>query len=144
VTALPTEIVLAVVRRGGRICLARRSQQVATSRGLWSVITGYLEPATDPLSQAWTELSEELGLVAPDLTFVRRIEPVPLSSALSGKAFLVYPFLFDCKPAAQVVLNWENDDVEWVEPVRLASSDCVPWQQQLVDALLGTRPNATE
>jgi len=136
VVTLPTEIVLAVVRRGQRICLARRSQQVATSRGKWSVVTGYLEPATDPLSQAWTELREELGLCSPDLRLVRSLDAVPLSSPLSGKAFVVYSFLFECAPAANLVLNWENDQVEWVEPSRLTSPDCVPWQQPLVEALL--------
>jgi 8-oxo-dGTP pyrophosphatase MutT (NUDIX family) len=136
VTPLPTEIVLAVVRCGSRICIARRSQQVATSRGKWSVVTGYLEPATDPLNQAWTELREELGLCSPDLTLVVGLDPVALASPLSGKAFLVHPFLFDCEPAARVVLNWENDDVKWVEPARLASPDCVEWQQPLVEALL--------
>jgi 8-oxo-dGTP pyrophosphatase MutT (NUDIX family) len=109
---------------------------VATSRGKWSVVTGYLEPASSPLNQAWTELREELGLCSPDLTLVRSLEAVSLSSPLSGKAFLVYPFLFDCDPTARVVLNWENDDVEWVEPARLASPDCVTWQQPLVEALL--------
>jgi 8-oxo-dGTP pyrophosphatase MutT (NUDIX family) len=136
VVTLPTEIVLAVVRCGQRICLARRSQQVATSRGKWSVITGYLEPATDPLTQAWTELHEELGLRSPELKLIRSLDAVALSSPLSGKAFLVYSFLFDCEPAASLVLNWENDEVEWVEPSRLASPDCVAWQQPLVDALL--------
>jgi 8-oxo-dGTP pyrophosphatase MutT (NUDIX family) len=136
VVTLTTEIVLAVVRRGQRICIARRSQLVATSRGKWSVVTGYLEPATDPLAQAWTELHEELGLCSPELKLVCGLDAVPLSSPLSGKAFLVYPFLFDCEPAAKVVLNWENDNVEWVEPSRLASPDCVPWQLALVEALL--------
>ena len=61
---------------------------------------------------------------------------MPLSSPLSGKAFVVYSFLFECAPAANLVLNWENDQVEWVEPSRLTSPDCVPWQQPLVEALL--------
>jgi 8-oxo-dGTP pyrophosphatase MutT (NUDIX family) len=132
----PTEIVLAVVRCGSQICVVRRSQLVATSRGMWSVVTGYLEPPADPLTQAWTEIEEELGLARARLTLVRQMDPVPLSSPLSGKAFMVYPFLFESDPANQVVLNWENDQVEWVAPHRLASADCVAWQQPLVDALL--------
>jgi 8-oxo-dGTP pyrophosphatase MutT (NUDIX family) len=131
-----TEIVLAVVRCGGQICLARRSQRVATSRGLWSVVTGYVEPETDPLSQAWTELKEELGLCAPSVHLVRSLDPVPLTSPGSGKQFLVYSFLFDSERAQPLVLNWEHDDVQWADASRLGSPDGVAWQLPLVRALL--------
>jgi 8-oxo-dGTP pyrophosphatase MutT (NUDIX family) len=131
-----TPIVLAVLRCGAEICLARRSQGVATSRGLWSVVTGYLEAATDPLTQAWTELCEELGLHAPAIRLVRSLPPVPLTSHGSAKEFLVYPFLFECDRPPHLVLNWEHDDVQWAAPSRLESPDCVAWQLPLVRALL--------
>ena len=131
-----TEIVLAVVRCDGQICLARRSMRVATSRGLWSVVTGYVEPRTDPLSQVWIELQEELGLGAQDLRLVRRLEPMPLTSLESGKQFLVYSFLFDSRRVPLLVLNWEHDEAQWADPSRLDSPDCVSWQLPLVRALL--------
>jgi 8-oxo-dGTP diphosphatase len=131
-----TEVVLAVVRCAGQICLARRSISVATSRGLWSVVTGYVEPERDPLSQAWTELHEELGLGAQDILLVRHLDPVPLTSAGSGKQFLVYSFLFECPRVPSLVLNWEHDEAQWADPSRLASPDCVSWQLPLVRALL--------
>lgn len=131
-----TEIVLAVVRCGIQICVARRSQAVATSQGLWSVVTGYVEPDVDPLSQAWTEVMEELGLHAPSLKLVRRLDPMPLDSPTSGKKFLVYPFLFECDSVDELVLNWEHDEMRWVEPSYIESADCVAWQLPLVHALL--------
>jgi ribose 1,5-bisphosphate isomerase len=131
-----TEIVLAAVRCGAQICLARRSQHVATSRGLWSVVTGYVEPNTHPTTQAWTEVLEELGLRAPELRLTRTLEPVPLTSPTSGKEFMVYPFLFECDSSTQLVLNWEHTDVQWVDPARLQEADCVSWQFPLVQALL--------
>jgi 8-oxo-dGTP pyrophosphatase MutT (NUDIX family) len=135
-TPTTTSIVLAVVQCGGQICIARRSVRVGTARGLWSVVTGYLEPDTDPLSQVITELREELGLVPPDVVLVRRLAPVPLTSAASGKQFLVYPFLFECVASEGIVLNWEHDEVQWVDPSWLDSADCVQWQSPLVQALL--------
>jgi ribose 1,5-bisphosphate isomerase len=131
-----TEIVLAVVQCGAQICLLRRSQTVATGQGLWSVVTGYVEPDTDPETQAWTEVTEELGLSPPGVQLVRRLDAVPLTSSRSGKEFLVHPFLFSCDSSARVVLNWEHDDMQWVEPSRLESADCVGWQFALVQALL--------
>jgi ribose 1,5-bisphosphate isomerase len=130
------EIVLAAVLCGGQICVARRSHAVATGRGLWSVVTGYVEPGIDPLTQVWTELSEELGLNPPAIRLARSLEPVPLTSGASGKEFLVHPFLFECTSAEGVVLNWEHDDVQWVDASRLSESDCVTWQYPLVQALL--------
>ena len=131
-----TEIVLAVVCSGERICVARRSQAVATSRGLWSVVTGYVEASIDPVTQVWAEVIEELGLTPGVLHLMRRLEPVPLSSPTSGKEFLVHPFLFECDSGSNVVLNWEHEEVQWVEPTRLQKPDCVRWQYALVDALL--------
>jgi 8-oxo-dGTP pyrophosphatase MutT (NUDIX family) len=136
VDGLPTDVILAVVQCGGRICLARRSQAVATSRGLWSVVTGYVERGVDPLRQAWTEVQEELGLAPPRLRLRRWLPPVSLTSPASGKRFRVYPFLFECDSAAETVLNWEHTHLAWVEPARLAEPDCVPWQRELVLALL--------
>jgi ribose 1,5-bisphosphate isomerase len=131
-----TEIVLAVVRCGDQICLARRSQAVATSRGLWSVVTGYIEPNVDPLTQAWTELAEELGLGPPRVRLLGRMGPVPLESPTSHKQFLVHPFLFECESSEDLVLNWEHEEVQWVELSRLQMADCVGWQYPLVHALL--------
>ena len=132
-----TEVVLAVVQCCGQICVARRSQAVATGQGLWSVVTGYLEPDTDALTQAWTELKEELGLYGPDVRLVGRLEPVELTSPASRKEFLVHSFLFECDSADGLVLNWEHDDVQWVDPERLRDADCVSWQYPLVQTLLG-------
>ena len=120
-----TDIVLAVVRCAGQICLARRSMGVATSRGLWSVVTGYVEPATDPLSQACTELAEELGLDAHEILLVRQLDPVPLTSPGSGKQFLVYPFLFESQQVPSLVLNWEHDEAQWADQSSVDARKCV-------------------
>jgi hypothetical protein len=110
--------------------------RVGTSRGLWSVVTGYLEPDTDPVTQAWTELGEELGLDSQQLRLVRRLEAASLTSPDSGKQFLVYPFLFESKEVPTLVLNWEHDEAQWADPARLDSPDCVSWQLPLVRDLL--------
>ena len=131
----PIEVVLAAVRCADQLCLVRRSAAVRTSIGRWGVVTGYLEADADPLNQAWTELAEELGLAPPTLSLVRALPPVSLTSGASGKAFLVYPFLFESL-STEVTLNWEHDAVTWAEPSRLREADCVGWQEPLVRSLL--------
>jgi 8-oxo-dGTP pyrophosphatase MutT (NUDIX family) len=133
----PIEIVLAVVCRRGEICVARRSERVATSRGLWSVVTGYMEPGMAPLAQTYQEIAEELGFQQDALRLARASTPVLLTSPTSGKQFLVHPFVFDLQDDCDVVLNWEHTEHAWVRPDRLAEPDCVAWQHELVIALIG-------
>jgi 8-oxo-dGTP pyrophosphatase MutT (NUDIX family) len=130
-----TEIILAVVRREELLCVVRRSQLVGSARGQWGVVTGFLEPANQPLAQALQELEEELSLLPTHVSLVRALPAVDLVSAASGKLFRVHPFLFE-SATAEVVLNWEHDAVEWHAPTRLLDSDCVRWQAPLVRALL--------
>lgn len=103
---------------------------------MWSVVTGYLEPGIDPLTQARQELDEELGLRSADLCLVCTLAPLPLTSSASGKSFLVHPFLFESSRECDIVLNWEHTEFAWVEPARLGHSDCVTWQRDIVAALL--------
>jgi 8-oxo-dGTP pyrophosphatase MutT (NUDIX family) len=124
------------VQRGAHICLARRTELVGTSQGLWSVVMGYVEPGVEPVEQAWTEIREELGLQPPHLWLVRGGSSVALTSPASGKQFLVHPFLFESTDESQVTLNWEHSEVAWVELSRLGDTDCVPWQRDVVAALL--------
>jgi 8-oxo-dGTP diphosphatase len=131
-----TEIVLAVVQCGAHICIARRTELVGTSQGLWSVVMGYIEPGVEPVEQAWTEVREELGLRPPDVWLVRIGPSLALTSPASGKQFLVYPFLFESAEQSDVTLNWEHSEVAWVAPSRLGDDDCVPWQREVVAALL--------
>jgi 8-oxo-dGTP pyrophosphatase MutT (NUDIX family) len=130
-----TEIILAVVRREDLLCVVRRSQLVGSARGQWGVVTGFLEPAVQPLEQALQELEEELSLRPPHVSLVRALPAVDLVSAASGKLFRVHPFLFE-SATTNVVLNWEHDAVEWHTPSRLLDPDCVGWQAPLVRALL--------
>jgi 8-oxo-dGTP pyrophosphatase MutT (NUDIX family) len=131
----PTQIVLAAVHCDGQVCIARRSALVTGSNGQWSVVTGYLEPANDPLSQAWTELDEELGLTPPALELRKAPPAVLLTSERSGQRFLVHPFLFESR-SRQVKLNWEHDAFEWVAAVQLARPDFVGWQLEIVNELM--------
>jgi hypothetical protein len=97
---------------------------------------GYVEPGIEPIEQAWTELCEELGLRPPQVRLLRVGESVRRTSQASGKRFLVYPFLFESATECEVTLNWEHSQVAWVEPSHLSDPDCVPWQRDVVTALL--------
>jgi hypothetical protein len=75
-------------------------------------------------------------LQPPDVWLVRGGTSLPLSTPVSDKKFLVYPFLFNSGAECKVTLNWEHSHVAWVEPARLKDADCVAWQHDVVMALL--------
>jgi 8-oxo-dGTP pyrophosphatase MutT (NUDIX family) len=133
--AAPTQIVLATVHCERLVCIARRSALVTGSNGQWSVVTGYLDPTNDPLTQAWHELDEELGLAPPTLELRKSPPALLLTSERSGQQFLVHPFLFESS-SRQVRLNWEHDAFDWVATVQLARPDFVGWQLQIVNGLM--------
>jgi hypothetical protein len=62
----------------------------------------------------------------------------PLTSRASGKQFLLYAFLYERAGGCEVFLNWAHSEAAWVEPSRVADADCVPWQRDVVMALLAT------
>jgi 8-oxo-dGTP pyrophosphatase MutT (NUDIX family) len=131
----PTQIVLAAVHCEELVCIARRSALVTGSNGQWSVVTGYLDPTNDPLSQAWRELDEELGMAPPTLVLRKSPPAVLLTSERSGQQFLVHPFLFESS-SRQVRLNWEHDAFDWVAAVQLTRPDFVAWQLEIVNGLM--------
>ena len=121
-----------------RVLIVRRSGRVGTYRSRWAGISGYLEAET-PLAQALTEIREETGLGADDVTLVRAGEPLPVDDEESGLRWLVYPFLFDVAAGKDVALDWENVEARWVTPEELSAYDTVP---ALEDALRQVWPSA--
>lgn len=120
-----------------RVLIVRRSTRVGTYRGRWSAISGYLEAET-PLDQALTEIREETGLSAEDVTLVRAGEPLPVDDEESGLSWLIFPFLFDVASGRNVALDWENVEARWAAPEELSAYDTVP---ALEDALRRVWPS---
>jgi 8-oxo-dGTP pyrophosphatase MutT (NUDIX family) len=133
----PRHVVTCFLRRKGpqgeaQILILRRSSRVGTYRGRWAGISGYLE-ADGPLAQALTEIFEETGLTADDVSLLRAGEPLPVEDEESGLSWLVHPFLFDLISAKDVKLDWESVEARWIRPEELATYDTVP---ALEEALL--------
>lgn len=125
---LTREVVAAVLLHGDDVCLLRRSQAVGSDRGLWHCVTGYVEPATAPLAQALTEITEETGLRADEL--VMRGEEV-----LAIGDWTVHVLCFSAAHR-RVRLNWENDACRWVDARGPLALPVVPWLPYVLQAAL--------
>lgn len=117
---------------GDEILLLRRSQQVGTYRGRWAGVSGYLEES-EPLNQAYREMEEEAGLMEEEVTLLETGDPLEVPDAETGQRWLVYPFLFEVRPDAEVRVDWEHTEARWVRPEDVFAFDTVP---QLAAALM--------
>jgi 8-oxo-dGTP pyrophosphatase MutT (NUDIX family) len=121
---------------GDEVLLLRRSQQVGTYRGRWAGVSGYLEEA-DPLAQAYREVEEEAGLTRADVSLLQAGEPIGVLDAEAGRRWIVHPFLFEVRPDAEVLVDWEHTEARWVPPEEVFAFETVP---QLAEALARVYP----
>ena len=131
----PAAVVTAFLRHRGRVMLVQRSQRVGTYPGRWSAISGYLEDST-PLMQARREIREETGLLDEDVHLVASGEPLMIEAPELDRVWIVHPFLFDVDDPSKVQLDWENEQVNWVEPEALSAYPTVPRLQETLYACL--------
>jgi len=120
---------MALLFRAGCVLLVRRSQAVGTYRGRWAGVSGYLE--ADPLTQSYTEIQEETGLMPDRLALLKRGAPLEVEDEERGRRWRVYPFAFSTDSDA-ARLDWEHAEHRWVSPDELDQLDTVP---RLADAL---------
>ena len=139
--APPTHVVTCFLARhtpdGDEILLVRRSQRVRTYRGAWAGVSGYVEPGVTPLDQAYTEISEEVGLDRATVHLLRVGEPVSFHDAELAQSWVVHPFLFALAPGAEPHTDWEATEHRWAHPREIAQFQTVP---RLAEALAHVYP----
>jgi ADP-ribose pyrophosphatase YjhB (NUDIX family) len=137
VDLLERSVVACFLRHDGKICLLKRSQAVGSARGQWHCVSGFLEPGVGPLDQAFAEIDEETGLVGEALRLVCAPNPIRIERPAQGWVWVIHPFLFDAA-TPELRLDWEHEEYRWVEPVELATSDCVGWLALVWEAIEAT------
>jgi ribose 1,5-bisphosphate isomerase len=108
----------------GKICLVRRSPDVSTYQGHWSGISGYLEG--DPAEHFMVELQEETSLTPYEYTLIRQAEPYVIPDEPRGHFWHVHPFLCEVDDPTKIRLDWENTELQWIEPEEIRHKQTVP------------------
>jgi 8-oxo-dGTP pyrophosphatase MutT (NUDIX family) len=132
----PIHVVTCFLRRGDRILVLKRSMGVATNKGRWAGVSGYVEPGETPRETAYKEMEEEVSATAEQLELVREAPPLTLLDEEHDTTWVVHPFLFD-DLGVGVKLDWEHTEFAWIDPIQLAALDTVGGLDKTLDAALG-------
>ena len=120
----PIPVVTVFITSAGKIALLKRSDKVGTYRGAWAGVAGYIERL--PLRQAYMELQEEAGLSQGDVELRGMGVPVIVDDPELARTWAVHPFLFEVDDPEKMTLDWEADDIRWIEPAEMADLKTVP------------------
>ncbi len=110
---------------GDEVLLLRRSRRVATYRGRWAAVSGYLE-SDSALAQALREIEEETSLSRQAVRLLAEGRPLQVADEALGVRWTVHPFLFEATRPEQVRLDWEHVELRWVPPQDIATLETVP------------------
>ncbi|WP_254864577.1 NUDIX domain-containing protein [Halovivax gelatinilyticus] len=116
----PSHVVTAFLRNRGEVLFGRRSDAVGTYAGDWGAISGYAEG--DPDAQVWTEIREETGLDADEVTLVRSGRPVTVGDSTLVREWVVHPYLFDAE-TREVDPSAEHDELRWLAPTSIVTGE---------------------
>ncbi len=109
-------VVNAILECDGKIFLVKRGNKVATHRGMWSPIGGYLEDGLSVLEQAKKEVKEELGITSALLKNHKLGKNFVIDEKKIDRKWRIYPVLFRLKKFPKIKLDWENTTCRWVKP----------------------------
>ncbi len=117
-------VVTCFLKFGVKILLLRRSKLVSSFRGRWAGVSGYVETTAD--EQALIEIEEEVGLCREDLKLLKRGKPLEVNDDETGVKWVVHPFLFQIKEPSKIRIDWEHEEIRWVDPEDIDNYETVP------------------
>ncbi len=126
----PTHVVTCFLMRTDmaepRILIVQRSQRVGTYHAHWAGISGFVEPDTPSVEQAYTEIREETGLQRDQVRLLKHGEVVEHVDPTVGRHWYIHPFLFEVMAPESIHTDWEATAMRWINPSELANYESVP------------------
>ncbi|MFQ5911047.1 MAG: NUDIX domain-containing protein [Thermoplasmata archaeon] len=114
----------------GRVLILKRSDKVATQKGKWAGVSGYLEDNEEPGQRSRQEIAEETGIENPTLIGAGE----PIHARANEAVWEVHPFLFEVD-TREVTIDWEHVEYQWIRPEELSNYDCVSRLKRVLGAL---------
>jgi 8-oxo-dGTP diphosphatase len=135
VNGLPDKhVVTSFLERRGLILLLKRSDRVGSFRGYWAGVSGYVE--AEPDQQSLTEIFEETGLSAGELTLLKKGPELTLDDPDNGVRWVVHPYYYHVDPRADIAIDWEHTATCWIRPEQIEEYDTVPLLKEALRCVL--------
>ena len=118
-------VVTIFVRYKGEILILKRGDKVATYRGKWNVVAGYLDEIRPVKEKVLEELREEAGISESDILSFHFGRPLKFADKSIGKTWFVHPVLVEMKEKPRIRLDWEHTEYRWIRPEEIKNFDAV-------------------
>lgn len=119
----PLEVACGLIRRNGRVLLARRADS-----GLWELPGGKREPGETLADCLVRELKEELGAEVKAGRPLGKVE-----HAQKGRLIVLHCFV--CEISQGEPLALEHKEIKWVAPQGIKALDLCPADRALIEQL---------
>ena len=124
--AAAAPVVTIFVRYKGEILLLKRGDKVATYRGKWNTVAGYLDELKPVREKVLEELHEEVGISESQILTLRFGRPFRTTDRSIGKTWFIHPVLIELKEKPRIKLDWEHTEFRWIKPEEVQAFDTVP------------------
>ncbi len=130
------QVVTSFLLNDQKILILKRSQKVGSQRGKWAGVSGYLE-GNEPLEQAYKEIHEETSLDEKDIILLKEGSYIDFPGVTSDSTiWRVFPFSFKVLNPDRIVLDWEHDEMKWIDPQRLKDYDIIRGMEEVLHRVL--------
>ena len=126
-------VVTGILRKGDKILIMKRSNEVGSFQGRWAGISGGVLDAEKPEDAMVREIEEESGLGRE--SYRLSVTGSPIFARKDTRVWKVFPFLLDIIEG-EVSLDWEHDEFQWITVDDLDSYETVPRLENVIDHLL--------
>ncbi|MFC1662850.1 alpha/beta fold hydrolase [Patescibacteria group bacterium] len=127
--------VISIIRHKKNILLMKRSYEVFSDRGKWSMVGGFLDQKTKPDNQIYEEIKQEVGLSRKYLKIIKEINDQKIHNKKFDINWVLTLFIIDSKRTG-IGLNWEHTDYCWVSPKKALQMNITKIARQLINLYL--------
>lgn len=118
-------VVNVFIKFADEILLLKRSDRVASYKGKWNSVGGFIDEPMPIVEKALGEAEEELGITRPMIKRIISGEPFELSDSEIKKTWLICPFMLELSSKPEIRLDFEASEYRWINPSQIIKFDRV-------------------
>ena len=124
---MPDIVTCLLIDEEKNLLILKRGDKVTAYKGLWSGVSGYIEPDETPEITALKELREEVDLEKEDVAFINKFGPEQIVDVYEGTKYEwnIHIFLYRCLNKEKIKIDWEHTEFKWIKPQNIKRFFCL-------------------